>query len=89
MGTTNIPGTNNEKGFGNLFESEAVPNSLPVGQNNPQKGPLGLYTEQLSGTSFTTARHLNQKTWLYKTLPSVAQGVLQPVHLESEGNLLG
>ena len=42
-----------QSGFGNEFASEALPGALPDGQNNPQQPPLGLYTEQLSGTAFT------------------------------------
>ncbi|OLY78000.1 Homogentisate 1,2-dioxygenase, partial [Smittium mucronatum] len=61
-----------QSGFGNEFESEAIPGSLPVRQNTPQHAPLGLYTEQLSGTSFTTPRNAyNSRTWLYKIRPSV------------------
>ncbi len=58
-------------GFGNEFSSEAVPGALPQGQNNPQKAPLGLYTEQLSGTSFTKPRDRNRRSWLYRIYPSV------------------
>ena len=36
-------------GFGNGFETEALPGALPVGRNSPQKCPYGLYAEQLSG----------------------------------------
>ena len=32
-------------GFGNGFESEALPGALPVGRNSPQKCPYGLYAE--------------------------------------------
>lgn len=58
-------------GFGNTFSSEALPHALPVGQNNPQVCPYGLYAEQLSGTAFTAPRETNQKTWLYRILPPV------------------
>jgi len=58
-------------GFGNHFESEAVANSLPNGQNNPQKPAHGLYAEQLSGTAFTVPRAHNQRSWLYRCRPSV------------------
>ena len=58
-------------GFGNHVESEAIPGALPKGQNNPQKCPMGLYAEQLSGTPFTYGKHKNKRTWLYRVLPSV------------------
>jgi homogentisate 1,2-dioxygenase len=60
-----------QSGFGNEFASEAEPGALPVGQNNPQKPPLGLYTEQLSGTAFTVPNPRNRRTWLYRIRPSV------------------
>ncbi len=37
-------------GFGNEHATEALPGTLPEGQNAPQKPPRGLYTEQISGT---------------------------------------
>ena len=58
-------------GFGNEFSSEAVTGTLPIGQNSPQTCARGLYAEQLSGTSFTTPRALNRRTWLYRIQPSV------------------
>lgn len=50
-------------GFGNHFSSEAVPDSLPKGQNTPQKCPYDLYAEQLSGTAFTVPRSGNQRRY--------------------------
>jgi homogentisate 1,2-dioxygenase len=58
-------------GFGNELASEAVPGALPHGQNNPQQPPLGLYTEQLSGTAFTVPNPRNRRTWMYRIRPSV------------------
>jgi homogentisate 1,2-dioxygenase len=58
-------------GFGNEFATEAVKGALPIGRNSPQKAPLGLYAEQFSGTSFTTPRLLNKRTWTYRIQPSV------------------
>jgi homogentisate 1,2-dioxygenase len=58
-------------GFGNEFATEAVAGALPVGQNSPQRAPLGLYAEQLSGTPFTTPRAVNRRSWLYRIRPSV------------------
>ena len=58
-------------GFGNEHASEAVAGALPIGQNNPQKPPLGLYAEQLSGTAFTAPSAENRRTWMYRIRPSV------------------
>jgi len=60
-----------QSGFANEFSTEAVPGALPQGQNAPQKHPLGLYTEQFSGTSFTSPRHVNRRSWTYRIRPSV------------------
>ena len=60
-----------QSGFGNEFATEAVKGALPVGQNSPQKAPLGLYAEQFSGTAFTEPRLLNKRTWTYRIRPSV------------------
>ena len=60
-------------GFGNEYASEALPGALPVGQNSPQKCPYGLYAEVFSGTSFTSARALNRRSWLYRIRPAVKQ----------------
>jgi homogentisate 1,2-dioxygenase len=56
-------------GFGNDFESEALPGALPQGMNSPQKCNYGLYGEQLSGTAFTA--HPPERTWTYRIRPSV------------------
>ncbi|MGQ4334534.1 homogentisate 1,2-dioxygenase, partial [Streptomyces hayashii] len=59
-------------GFGNEHASEAVPGALPEGRNSPQRAPLGLYAEQLSGTAFTEPRAHNRRSWLYRIRPSAA-----------------
>ncbi|MFJ9033309.1 homogentisate 1,2-dioxygenase [Streptomyces sp. NPDC102274] len=59
-------------GFGNEHSSEAVPGALPLGRNTPQRAPLGLYAEQLSGSAFTEPRAQNRRTWLYRIRPSAA-----------------
>lgn len=66
-------------GFGNHFSSEALPNALPVGQNNPQKTPHGLYTELLSGSAFTQPRHENRSVWFYRIRPSVLHDSFKPL----------
>ncbi|MFF0727069.1 homogentisate 1,2-dioxygenase [Streptomyces sp. NPDC004134] len=59
-------------GFGNQHSSEAVPGALPTGRNSPQRAPLGLYAEQLSGSAFTEPRAHNRRSWLYRIRPSAA-----------------
>ncbi len=58
-------------GFGNGFESEALPGALPIGRNSPQRCPYGLYAEQISGSPFTAPRAGNQRSWLYRIRPTV------------------
>ncbi|KAL5697945.1 homogentisate 1,2-dioxygenase [Ranunculus cassubicifolius] len=67
-----------QPGFGNNFSSEALPGSLPQGQNSPLLCPYGLYAEQLSGTSFTTPRINNRRSWLYRIKPSVTHEPFKP-----------
>ena len=57
-------------GFGGHFETEAVDGALPKGRNSPQRPAFGLYAEQLSGSSFTSARHENRRSWLYRMRPT-------------------
>ena len=61
-----------QTGFGNGFETEALPGALPLGQNSPQRCAYGLYAEQISGSPFTAPRAANQRSWLYRIRPSVA-----------------
>lgn len=72
-------------GFGSHFssEDERCPNSLPVGQNSPQKCAYGLYAEQLSGSAFTAPRKENVRTWLYRIHPSAKHLPFKPY---AEGN---
>ena len=65
-------------GFGNTFESEALPGALPVGRNSPQRCAYGLYAEQLSGSPFTAPRVSNERSWLYRIRPTVSPH--RPVH---------
>ena len=68
-----------QSGFGNHFSTEAVAGALPIGQNSPQRAPLGLYTEQLSGSPFTAPRHQNRRTWTYRIRPSVTHKPYEPL----------
>ncbi|KAL9264312.1 Homogentisate 1,2-dioxygenase-like protein [Drosera capensis] len=65
-------------GFGNSFSSEAIAGALPEGQNSPLVCPYGLYAEQVSGTSFTSPRKVNLRSWLYRIKPSVTHEPFQP-----------
>ena len=66
-------------GFGNGFETEALPGALPVGRNSPQRCAYGLYAEQISGTPFTAPRSSNRRSWLYRIRPSLAHwGDMRP-----------
>jgi homogentisate 1,2-dioxygenase len=67
--TTTSPGY--MSGFGNGFETEALPGALPVGRNSPQRCAYGLYAEQLSGSPFTAPRASNERSWLYRIRPTV------------------
>src|ERR1700680_143971 len=66
-------------GFGNSVATEAVAGALPRGQNSPQRVPLGLYAEQLSGTAFTAPRAENRRTWMYRMRPSAAHPAYHPI----------
>jgi homogentisate 1,2-dioxygenase len=67
-----------QSGFGNEFASEAIPGTLPVGRNSPQKVAHGLYAEQISGTAFTAPRHSNRRSWLYRIRPAAMHGEFMP-----------
>jgi homogentisate 1,2-dioxygenase len=75
-----------QSGFGNEFATEAVAGALPQGQNSPQQAPLGLYTEQLSGSAFTAPRAQNRRTWTYRIRPSVTH---KPFVEAPQSHLLG
>ena len=68
-----------QSGFGNEFATEARAGGLPVGQNSPQRHPLGLYTEQVSGSAFTAARAVNRRSWMYRIRPSVMHEPYEPL----------
>ncbi len=66
-----------QTGFGNEHASEAIAGALPRGRNSPQRAPLDLYPELISGTAFTAPRHENRRTWMYRRQPSVVAGRFQ------------
>lgn len=71
IGLSTALGATYMSGFGNTFETEALPGALPVGRNSPQKVNYGLYAEQLSGSPFTAPQASNQRSWLYRIRPTV------------------
>jgi homogentisate 1,2-dioxygenase len=68
-----------QAGFGNHHVTEAVPGALPEGRNSPQRAPLGLYAEQISGTAFTAPRAGNRRSWVYRIRPSAVHPPFGPV----------
>ncbi|KUJ11587.1 homogentisate 1,2-dioxygenase-like protein [Mollisia scopiformis] len=77
-------------GFNNSFESEAIPGTIPQGQNSPRCVRFGLYTEQMTASAFVAPRHSNKKSWLYRVRPAVAhQGFTDmPDNPDTEANFL-
>ncbi|MDE2315301.1 MAG: homogentisate 1,2-dioxygenase, partial [Xanthomonadaceae bacterium] len=70
---------NYQTGFANEFATEAMPGTLPEGQNSPQQAAHGLYAEQLSGTAFTAPRHANRRSWLYRIRPAAMHQPFEPM----------
>jgi len=71
-------------GFGNEFATEAVAGALPEGRNSPQRVPLGLYAEQISGTPFTAPRGELRRSWLYRIRPTASH----PLYRRRDDGLL-
>ena len=71
---SNLASPGYQSGFCNEFSSEALAGALPAGVNSPQRVPLGLYAEQLSGTAFTVPRRESRRSWLYRIRPSALHG---------------
>lgn len=61
-----------------FLRSEAIKGALPIGANQPQRPPFGLYAEKFSGTAFTTPRSNNLQTWLYRVLPAASHQPFEP-----------
>lgn len=66
-------------GFHNEHVTEALPGTVPVGRNSPQKNPYDLYAEQLNGTAFTMGRKENYRSWFYRIRPSVLHGAFKSI----------
>jgi homogentisate 1,2-dioxygenase len=70
-------------GFGNELATEALSGALPVGQSNPRKPPLGLYTEEINGTAFTAPRGQSRRSWTYRIRPSATHKPFRQIGLGS------
>ncbi|PBL04157.1 homogentisate 1,2-dioxygenase [Armillaria gallica] len=77
-------------GFGNRFASEAIPGTLPQGQNHPQKNKYGLYMEGMTGSPFIAPRPQNLHAFLYRIRPSLdhKKFVRLPDNPDMESNFL-
>ncbi|KAL4908295.1 hypothetical protein BDW74DRAFT_166068 [Aspergillus multicolor] len=78
-------------GFGNRFASEAIPDTLPIACNTPQRCKYDLVSEQLNGTPFVSPRASTLNAWFYRVRPSVVHDKLKPLpknpDLEANFNL--
>ena len=68
-----------QTGFGNALTSEARPGAVPTQQNSPKDVPHGLYAEQINGSGFTVRRSENQRVWMYRLRPQIAQAPYRSV----------
>lgn len=68
-----------QTGFGNEFATEALAGALPIGQSNPRKPPLGLYTEEINSTPFTAPRDQSRRSWTYRIRPSAVHRPFEPI----------
>lgn len=73
-----------QSGLGNELETEALPGTLPLGQNSPQKVAHGLVSELVSGTTFTAPRALNRRSYVFRIHPSTSHGRFERI---DNGNL--
>jgi homogentisate 1,2-dioxygenase len=67
-----------QAGFGNDFSSEAIPGTLPIGQNCVKIPAHGLVHEVINATAFTAPRAHNQRAHFYRIRPSVSLSELEP-----------
>ncbi|KAH0182359.1 Homogentisate 1,2-dioxygenase, partial [Aureobasidium melanogenum] len=59
-------------GWNNRHQSEVIPGTLPVAQNNPQEVRFGLYTEGITYSAFAAPRAHNYSTYMYRVRPAAA-----------------
>jgi homogentisate 1,2-dioxygenase len=61
-----------QHGWGNRHQSEVIPGTLPVAQNNPHEVRFGLYTEGITYSAFAAPRAHNFSTYMYRCRPAAA-----------------
>jgi homogentisate 1,2-dioxygenase len=64
-----------QTGWGNRHQSEVIPGTLPVAQNNPQETRFGLYTEGITYSAFAAPRAHNYSTYMYRCRPAAAHSM--------------
>ncbi|KAF2993051.1 hypothetical protein E8E14_000503 [Neopestalotiopsis sp. 37M] len=72
-----------QPGWGNRHQSEVIPGTLPIAQNNPQDRGFGLYTEGITSSSFAAPRSINSSTYMYRARPSAAHNGYQNIGTKS------
>ncbi|KAK8062530.1 homogentisate 1-2-dioxygenase [Apiospora hydei] len=70
-------------GLGNYHSSEALQGAIPQVNNTPQKPPLGLHAERISGSAFTSPRDQYLQTFLYRSQSSMLHGDFVPLEIRS------
>ncbi|KAK8029827.1 homogentisate 1-2-dioxygenase [Apiospora rasikravindrae] len=71
------------EGLGNYHSSEALQGAIPQVNNTPQRPPLGLHTERISGSAFTSPRDQYQQTFLYRAQSSMLHSDFAPLEVTS------
>lgn len=66
-------------GWNNRHQSEVIPGTLPIAQNNPQEVRFGLYTEGITYSAFVAPRHANYSVYMYRIRPAAAHSKYKPV----------
>jgi homogentisate 1,2-dioxygenase len=69
-----------QHGWGNRHQSEVIPGTLPVAQNNPHEVRFGLYTEGITYSAFAAPRAHNFSTYMYRCRPAAAHSTVLPSH---------
>ncbi|KAH7068457.1 RmlC-like cupin domain-containing protein [Paraphoma chrysanthemicola] len=74
-----------QHGWGNRHQSEVIPGTLPVAQNNPHEVRFGLYTEGITYSAFAAPRAHNFSTYMYRCRPAAAHNGY--IKIETKSNI--